>query len=76
MLGGVPGGNLLTSLASKAKKPLWNKIKGTWLEHWLASQVGQDDFVLLRRLTAQEIYPTLAERLLNDLVGRQSSIDG
>ncbi len=63
----VPGVNLVTWLAGKVSKPLWNRVKDTWLERLLASKVGQEDFQLLRRQTAQEIYPTLIKRLLTDL---------
>jgi tetratricopeptide (TPR) repeat protein len=63
-LDGVPFvGMLVKKLAGKLRKT----AEGTRLERWLAEQTGQQDFLRLRGMAAQEIYPELARRLLTDL---------
>jgi len=63
----VPVVNWATWLAKKVAGPVWKRFKGTRMADWLMTQAGQEDFVRLRRMSSQEIYPQLASRLLQDL---------
>jgi tetratricopeptide (TPR) repeat protein len=51
----------------KLKTKIKEKFVGTRLESWLANTTGQSDFLRLRGMSAQDIYPELARRLLTDL---------
>lgn len=51
-------------LADKVGK----QFKGSRLERWLAQKTNQEDFLRLRKLSAQDIYPQLLDRFLMDLV--------
>jgi tetratricopeptide (TPR) repeat protein len=63
----VPGVNLLVWAADKLGKFAVSKIEKTPLGKWLLSNAGNEDYVRLSRMTAQEIYPTLTTRLGEDL---------
>src|SRR5579864_3413418 len=65
--GWVPGFNLLVWATDKLGKLAVKKIEKTPLGNRVLSQAGGDDFVRLSHMTAQEIYPTLTERLGEDL---------
>ena len=67
LLNGVPGGNLLVWLGRKAAGAAATRLKDTALGKQLISTAGNDDYLSLSRKSAQEIYPTLAERLGEDL---------
>ncbi len=67
LLNGVPGGNLLVWLGRKAAGVAATRLKDTALGKQLISTAGNDDYLSLSRKSAQEIYPTLAERLGEDL---------
>jgi tetratricopeptide (TPR) repeat protein len=60
-------GGFMTWLGSTAGKAIATRLKGTALGEWLLSRAGNDDYLLLSRMTAQDIYPLLAERLGQDL---------
>jgi len=63
----VPGFNLVTWCTKQATRPVWNRLKETPLVAWLSKKTGEDDFLELRRLPADEIYQQLSHRLLQDL---------
>ena len=66
-LGWVPGFNLIVWATDKFGKATVDKLARTSLGKHLLSHAGQDDYIRLGRMTAQEIYPTLTERLGEDL---------
>ena len=63
----VPGLNLIVWATDKLGKAAVSKLKETGVGQRLLTQVGQEDYLRLSRMTAQEIYPTLTERLGEDL---------
>jgi tetratricopeptide (TPR) repeat protein len=67
LLNGIPGGNLIVWLGSKAAAATASKLKDTTLGKRLISASGNDDYLRLSQMDAQEIYPLLAERLGQDL---------
>ena len=66
-LGWVPGFNLIVWATDKFGKATVDKLARTSLGKHLLSRAGQDDYIRLGRMTAQEVYPTLTERLGEDL---------
>jgi hypothetical protein len=60
-------GGVITWLGSTTGKVIATRLKGTALGEWLLSRAGNDDYLQLSRMTAQDIYPLLAERLGQDL---------
>ena len=66
-LGWVPGFNLIVWATDKLGKATVDKLARTSLGKHLLSRTGQDDYIRLGHMTAQEIYPTLTERLGEDL---------
>jgi tetratricopeptide (TPR) repeat protein len=63
----IPGVNLVTWAADKLGKAAVARVQKTSLGRHLLTQAGNDDYLHLSRMTAQEIYPTLATRLGEDL---------
>ena len=66
-LSSVPGGNLLVWAADKLGKVAIKQFEKTPLGRYLLAQSGEEDYLHLGRLTAQEIYPELTARLGEDL---------
>ena len=66
-LGWVPGFNLMVWATDKLGKAAVLKLQATPLGQRLLTQAGQEDYLRLSRMTAQEIYPTLTSRLGEDL---------
>jgi tetratricopeptide (TPR) repeat protein len=67
LLSNFPGGNLIVWLGSKVAGATAAKLKDTALGKRLLSAAGNDDYLRLFQMDAQEIYPLLAERLGQDL---------
>ena len=64
----VPGmGGLIVWVTDKLGKTAADKLASSLLGKHLLSRAGQEDYVRLGRMTAQEIYPTLTSRLGADL---------
>lgn len=63
----IPGSNLAAWLAERLGKSVWKAVRDTPLGAWLASRSGNDDFLHLRSLPIQELYPLLPRRLGMDL---------
>jgi tetratricopeptide (TPR) repeat protein len=62
---GIPGIGLLMKKAGDFVRK--NFLRKSRLEYWFAEQTGQDDFLKLQSVDAQQLYPELAGRLLQDL---------
>lgn len=58
---------LVGYFTKKLAAKLGKRFKGSRLERWLADKTNQEDFLRLRTLPAQEIYPQLVDRFLLDL---------
>ncbi|MFO0952099.1 MAG: tetratricopeptide repeat protein [Isosphaeraceae bacterium] len=66
-LGWVPGFNLVVWATDKLAKRGVARFEKSPLGEHLLKQAGQEDYLRLGRMTAQEIYPTLTRRLGEDL---------
>ena len=65
---GVAAGIPLFGLfLKKVAATIGKAFKGSRLERWFAERTNQEDFLRLRRMEPQEIYPLLVDRLLLDL---------
>jgi hypothetical protein len=60
-------GGVLVLLGQKVAELAGGKIKDTALGKWLLSKIGNQDFITLSRLNAQDIQPLLSNRLGSDL---------
>jgi len=67
LLNGVPGGNLIVWASRKIAGAAGSKLKDTALGMFLLSSAGNEEYLTLNRVTAQEIYPLLADLLGRDL---------
>ncbi len=67
LLSSFPGGNLIVWLGKKLGGAAVKNLEGTALAERLLTRAGNEDYVRLGRMTDQEIYPLLAERLGQDL---------
>jgi tetratricopeptide (TPR) repeat protein len=65
--GAATGLPLVGFFTKKLAAKVGETFKGSKLERWLAEKTNQEDFLRLRALSAQEIYPQLVERFLLDL---------
>jgi hypothetical protein len=65
--GTATGLPLVGFFSKKIAAKLSEKFQGSKLERWLAKKTNQEDFLHLRKLSAQEIYPQLVDRFLLDL---------
>lgn len=63
----VPGVNVLVWVADKLGKAAAERLQVTSVGKRLLTQAGEEDYLRLSRMTAQEIYPTLVSRLAEDL---------
>ncbi len=63
----VPGVNLLVWAGDKLGKKAASIIEKTSVGRFLLTRSGEEDYLRLGRMTAQEIYPTLIARLGDDL---------
>jgi tetratricopeptide (TPR) repeat protein len=63
----IPGASLVSWLIKKVASPITRWLKDSGVGDWLATKFGQDDFLRLKRMLANDIYPELRERLLKDL---------
>ena len=69
-LSSIPGGNLVVWAGDKLGKATVSKLENSSLGEHLLTKIGQEDYLRLSRMTAQEIYPTLTQRLGEDLTER------
>ena len=76
LLNGIPGGNVLVWLGKRAGGATAAKLRDTELVKRLLSAAGNDDYLRLSQMDAQEIYPLLAERLGQDLDEQLPARDG
>ncbi|HEY7311927.1 MAG TPA: hypothetical protein VH643_21365 [Gemmataceae bacterium] len=65
--GAATGLPLVGFFTRKLAAKVGETFKGSKLERWLAEKTNQEDFLRLRALSAQEIYPQLVDRFLLDL---------
>lgn len=63
----LPGASLGAWFARKIAQPLWTQIERTSFGAWIVTTAGNESLLELRRLSAQEIFPLLAEALGVDL---------
>ena len=66
-LSSVPGGGFVAWLGHKLGHVAAATIEKTSFGKHLLTKLGQEDYLRLGRMTAQEIYPTLIARLGDDL---------
>ena len=62
----IPGASLVTWLVNKVSSPLKTQLGKNGVSDWLATQLGQDDFLKLKNQLPVDIYPQLHRRLLQD----------
>ncbi len=66
-LNSVPGGNLITWVADKMAKRAGHALRGTPFGDYVLSQMGNDDYLALQRMTPDALYGELPRRLGEDL---------
>ena len=72
----IPGASLVTWLVGKVTAPVRDWLNESGVGAWLATKLGQEDFVRLKNQLPAEIYPQLHRRLLADLSEHLPDRDG
>ena len=70
---GATGIPLIGKFIEKVTKRAGQSLEGSGLERWLAERTGQQDFLHLREMTADEIAPKLPKRFIADLMKAPST---
>ena len=63
----IPGSNIVGWLMDKLAGPVWDRIKNLPSGRWLLSRAGQNDWLRLKQMSADDILAELSKRLLTDL---------
>jgi len=72
----IPGASIVTWVVNKVASPVKDWLSDFGVQDWLASKLGQEDFLTLKSELPSGIYPQLTKRLLEDLQKNLPENDG